>query len=120
MVRGFNAWAIALAVAVPLVGGSPTHAGQVANAGLHAPYDQTRFGSKECVTGYEHGGEGILASMPDATKVALRRWDGFAAWEYGKAWVSHPLSAGKVVECQADGASRICRTTIRPCRQWLR
>lgn len=79
-------------------------------------HQQMRVGSKICMTEHEHGGEGTLASKKGAEAAAIRHWESFTAWEYGKPWGRYALAAGQKMECKAAGTGWVCSTRARPCR----
>jgi hypothetical protein len=84
--------------------------------GLDKLHQQARVAGKICMTEHEHGGEGALASRRGAEAAAIRHWESFTAWEYGKPWGRYRLAVGKNMECANGGAVWVCNTRARPCR----
>ena len=84
--------------------------------GIDRIHAQARVGAKICMTTHEHYGEGTLSSRKGAEGAAIRAWQVFTADEYGTAWGSYALAAGKQMSCAEGGAGWICKTTARPCR----
>jgi hypothetical protein len=91
----------------------PSTTGLTGHDQLH---QQARVAGKICMTEHEHGGEGALASRRGAEAAAIRHWESFTAWEYGKPWGRYSLAAGKNMECTNGGAVWLCNTRARPCR----
>lgn len=108
---------IALVLAAAAWSGGPAEAQKSAMTGLDLLHAQARVGGKTCMTDHEHGGEGTLASKKGASEAAIRHWESFTAWEYGKAWGSYRLADAKTMDCQAGGSGWFCKTTARPCRR---
>lgn len=84
--------------------------------GLDKLHQQARIGGKLCMTSHEHAGEGSLPSRRGAEAAAIRHWEGFTAWEYGKPWGSYGLAVGRKMECSNSGSAWACSTRARPCR----
>lgn len=109
--------AIVLAMAPTfLLSAERAYANQATVTGLDKLHAQAREGGRTCMTEHEHGGEGSLPSKKGASEAAARHWESFTVWEYGKAWGSYRLAAGKKMECAAGGAGWVCKTAARPCR----
>lgn len=117
MSRVFWAAAVTAAFAASLASGGAVQAQKGAVTGLDKLHAQARVGGKTCMTDHEHGGEGTLPSKKGATEAAIRHWEGFTAWEYGKPWGSYRLAAAKKMDCQQGGSGWVCKTTARPCRR---
>ncbi len=117
MFRVSCAGALALALAASLSGIGSVHAQQGGLTGLDKLHPQARVGGKTCMTDHEHGGEGTLPSKKGASEAAVRHWESFTAWEYGKPWGSYRLAAAKKMDCQQGGSGWVCKTTARPCRR---
>ena len=97
--------------------GSAAHAQSPAGlTGLDKMHQQTNVGGKVCMTDHEHGGEGALSSRKGAEAAAIRHWEGFTAWEYGKPWGRYSVAAGRKMECKNGGSGWVCSTRARPCR----
>jgi hypothetical protein len=91
----------------------PSTAGLTGHDQLH---QQGRLAGKICMTEHEHGGEGALASRRGAEAAAIRHWESFTAWEYGKPWGRYSLAVGKNMDCTNGGAVWVCNIRARPCR----
>ncbi len=118
MFRVYSTATAALAIAVSISAASSVSATQAtALTGFDKLHAQARVDGKTCMTEHEHGGEGTLPSKKGATEAAVRHWESFTAWEYGKTWGSYRLASGKRMECTQGGAGWICRTAARPCRR---
>jgi hypothetical protein len=109
--------AFAVAAATSIAGGSPVLAQKAAATGLDKLHAQARVGGKTCMTDHEHGGEGTLPSKKGASEAAIRHWESFTTWEYGKPWGSYRQAVAKKMDCQSGGSGWLCKTTARPCRR---
>ena len=64
-----------------------------------------------------YGHSGLKATKSAAKAAAIKRWSGFAAWEYGKAWGNFSLAQGKSFSCRkAQRGGWRCRLTAQPCK----
>jgi hypothetical protein len=108
---------IALAAVACIAAGSSLQAKQASLSGLDKLHEQARVGGKTCMTEHEHGGEGTLPSKKGARQAAIRHWQSFTTWEYGRAWGRYRLAAARKMDCQAGGSGWLCKTTARPCRR---
>jgi hypothetical protein len=86
--------------------------------GLHKLHTIARSGSLLCMTEHEHYGETTPpAATPTVAKsIAIKRWNVFTADEYGAAWGSYALAAGKRETCSGASPNIVCKVTARPCR----
>lgn len=116
MSRGRYAAVFSMAIAGSVMVGTSPQANQATSTGLDKLHDQARVGGKTCMTDHEHGGEGSLPSKKAASEAAIRHWESFTTWEYGKAWGSYRLAAAKRMDCRTGGSGWLCKTTARPCR----
>jgi len=105
-----------MAIAGSVMAATSLQANQAATTGLDKLHDQARVAGKTCMTDHEHGGEGTLPSKKGASEAAIRHWEGFTTWEYGKVWGSYRLAVGRKMDCQTGGSGWLCKTTARPCR----
>lgn len=110
--------ALVVLIAADLVSGSGAVRAQSATGltGNDQLHEQARLGGKICMTAHEHGGEGSLPSRKGAEAAAIRHWEGFTTWEYGKPWGKYSLAVGKNMECANNGSVWVCNTRARPCR----
>ena len=88
-----------MAIAGSMAGGTSLQANQAASTGLDKLHDQARVGGRTCMTDHEHGGEGSLPSKKGASEAAIRHWEGFTIWEYGKTRGSYRLAVGRKMDC---------------------
>ena len=70
-------------------------------------HDQKIHDGKVCFSQHTHYAAG------SSLKEAIRRWEGFTAWEYGGAWGRWQNAWAKTVSC----AKNRCEITGRPCRR---
>jgi hypothetical protein len=117
MFRVSFAATITMALAAFVWSGSPVRAQKSPVTGLDKLHEQARVGGKTCMIDHEHGGEGTLPSRKGASEAAIRHWESFTAWEYGKPWGSYRLAAARKLDCQSGGSGWLCRVTARPCRR---
>ena len=81
-------------------------------------WDKVRVGSKLCLADHEHYGESpSWPSERGARIMAIKKWESFTTWEYGKAWGSYKLAVAKNMKCNSAGGRWVCGTTARPCRR---
>ena len=77
-----------------------------------------RIGGRTCLIDHKHAGHSpSWPTLAGAKAAAIRKWESFTIWEYGKAWGSYRLAANKSMSCQKDGSRHICMTTANPCRR---
>lgn len=107
---------ISAAVAAVAWSGGPVQAQKTGVTGLDKLHAQARVGGKTCMVDHEHGGEGTLPSKKGASEAAIRHWESFTVWEYGRPWGSYRMAAAKAMDCQAGGSGWQCKATARPCR----
>jgi hypothetical protein len=102
--------------AVLLVGGATSAAAQGLNlSGIH---EQVRVRGKICMKDHFH--DGSSSSMPSkkaAEIEAIRVWQDFTAWEYGRNWGNFRNAESKGVKCSGAARSWSCQVTARPCRR---
>lgn len=117
MFRVSFAATITIALAASVWSGSPARAQKSPLTGLDALHEQARVGGKTCMIDHEHGGEGTLPSKKGASEAAIRHWESFTTWEYGKVWGSYRVAAARKMDCQSGGSGWLCKTTALPCRR---
>lgn len=86
-------------------------------SGIH---EQVRVGGKVCMKDHFHdGSSNNMATRKAAETEAMRVWQDFTAWEYGRAWGSFRMSESKGVKCSGADRDRSwsCQVTARPCRR---
>ena len=87
-----------------------------AEDGLTGLHDKVRIGGKLCFRGHSHAGNSSGHASRKAAEVeAIRNWQDFTAFEYGNAWASYRLAAGKSMHC-SGGGSWGCTIDATPCR----
>lgn len=80
---------------------------------LHA---KVRVGGKLCFADHSHAGNSSGQRTRKAAELeAIRNWQDFTAWEYGRAWGNYSLAVAKSMSC-SGGASWSCSLDARPCR----
>ncbi|MEZ5817980.1 MAG: hypothetical protein R3D44_12945 [Hyphomicrobiaceae bacterium] len=85
--------------------------------GLDQIHDQVRVGRKVCFRDHFHDGSSAGQSSRKAAEIeAIRVWQDFTGWEYGRAWGSFRLAESKGIKCSGGGNSWGCNVTARPCR----
>ena len=88
-----------------------------AEEGMSGLHDKVRVGGKLCFSDHSHSGNSSgERSRKAAETAAIRNWQDFTAWEYGRAWGSYGLAVGKSMQCSGSGASWGCSLEARPCR----
>ncbi len=90
------------------------------DTGLSAIHEQNRVGRKVCMTTHFHdGSSNAQATRKSAETEAIRVWQDFTAWEYGRNWGSYRLAESKGVKCSGADRDRSwsCQVTARPCRR---
>ncbi|MGI9423395.1 MAG: hypothetical protein ACR2PA_09385 [Hyphomicrobiaceae bacterium] len=93
----------------------PAHAQLRENADGWA---QMRIGGKICFAEHEHYGESPpWPSKRGARAYAIRTWENFTSWEYGKRWGSYRRAVAKRLTCNRASGKWVCSTTARPCRR---
>lgn len=84
----------------------------------HEMWEKVRYRGKICMKSHEHYGESPRwPSKKGARAYAHRAWERFTVWEYGKAWGSLRLAAGKRERCERSGQRWVCSVVARPCRR---
>ena len=87
-----------------------------AEEGLSGMHAKVRVGGKLCFADHSHAGNSAgHNSRKSAEAAAIRNWQDFTAWEYGLAWGSYSMAAGKSMQC-SGGGSWGCTIDARPCR----
>ena len=80
-------------------------------------WDQRRYGGKICFTEHTHYGESpSWPTKKGARRYAIRSWEEFTTWEYGKAWGRYRRAIARTMNCEKTAGRWICRTEARPCR----
>ncbi|MEM7776672.1 MAG: hypothetical protein AAF732_13765 [Pseudomonadota bacterium] len=83
-----------------------------------ATHQQARYGGKTCFVTHQHYGESpSWPTKKGARRAAIRKWEAFTTWEYGKRWGSYRLARGKRMSCDRSGGRWHCATTAYPCRR---
>jgi hypothetical protein len=96
-----------------LLGAVAPPAAAVEETGLHTMHKRARTGGKICMTEHYHVGE----DGPSATRThAIRKWQVFTIEEYGRAWGSYVIAAGKSMTCKQESNGWTCTALARPCR----
>jgi hypothetical protein len=91
----------------------PAGAQETGLAGLHS---WVKVGRKTCMLDHFHDGIGTGKTKRDAERAAIRGWEAFTIWEYGRPWGRYAISESKRATCTktSDGAFN-CQVTSRPC-----
>lgn len=83
---------------------------------LASMHSKVRVGGKLCFADHSHSGSSSGQRSRKAAELeAIRSWQDFTAWEYGRTWGSYSLAVGKSMSCSAGG-SWSCSVEARPCR----
>jgi hypothetical protein len=108
--------AAALGIGLGLAGWS---AGAAAQQTLH---EEVRVGKNSCMVDHYHFGSSKgMASKKAAEAEAVASWANFVDFEYGGAYASWKIAAGKQVDCAKDGGGTWgCSVSARPCRRLKR
>jgi len=88
--------------------------------GLAGIHEWVRVGSKTCMKDHFHNGSSSAMPTRKAAEIeAMRSWQDFTAWEYGRAWGSFRMAESKSVSCSGKNADRSwsCQVSARPCRR---
>lgn len=81
-------------------------------------WPKVKVGGKTCLQSHEHYGESPpWPSKRGARAAAIRKWESFTTWEYGKAWGRYANATGKNLRCSQAQGRWICKTSARPCRR---
>ena len=81
-------------------------------------WPKTRVGGKLCFRSHEHYGESPpWPSKGGAKAAAIRKWENFTSWEYGKRWGRYASATGRRLSCSKAKGSWVCKTSARPCRR---
>jgi hypothetical protein len=69
-------------------------------------------------THMHHGFSGVQSTKAVARASAIKRWSGFTAWEYGKAWSNFSLARSKSFTCSKTerGEGWRCMVVAQPCK----
>lgn len=100
-----------------VLGATPAAAQELGLAGIH---EWARVGSKICMRDHFHDGSSNGKPTRKAAEVeAIRVWQDFTGWEYGRAWGNFRLAESKGVKCSGANSDRSwsCQVTARPCRR---
>ena len=85
--------------------------------GLANIHEHVRHGKKICMKDHFHDGSSAgLSSRKAAEVAAIKVWQDFTGWEYGREWGSFRLAESKGINCTGGGNSWGCNVTARPCR----
>lgn len=83
-------------------------------------YGKTQANGKVCrelFGPHMHRGHGSGATKAAAKAAAIKRWSGFTAWEYGKAWGNWSLAVKKSSSCKAGHRGKYrCKVKAQPCK----
>ena len=91
-------------------------AGAASAQGLDGLHDQRVEGGRVCMSDHTHAGSGSGATRQLAEREAAASYTSFTALEYGDAWGSWRLAAGRTTNCSQSGGSWSCSIEARPCR----
>jgi hypothetical protein len=81
-------------------------------------WPKVRVDGKTCFASHEHYGESRpWVNKKGAVAYAVRQWESFTAWEYGKSWSNYRLATGKRTSCKQASGRWVCSTFARPCRR---
>jgi len=107
-----------MAAGLALAFGTTSAAAQGLNlSGIH---EQVRVGSKVCMkTHFHDGSSSAMPTRKAAEAEAIRTWQDFTAWEYGRNWGNFRFAESKGVKCSGADRDRSwsCQVTARPCRR---
>jgi hypothetical protein len=109
--------AVLAAAGILMLGTASASAQGLGLSGLH---EQNRVGRKICMTTHFHDGSSTGQPTRKAAEAeAIRVWQDFTAWEYGRNWGNFRLAASQGVKCSGRDADRSwsCQVTARPCRR---
>ena len=86
--------------------------------GLTDLHDKVRVGNKLCFSDHYHDGNSSGHKSRDAAETAaVRSWQDFTAWEYGRAWGDFWIAANRGVKCEQSGGSWGCHVQAKACRR---
>ncbi len=81
-------------------------------------WPKVKVGGKTCFKSHQHYGESPpWPSKRGAKAAAIRKWESFTTWEYGKAWGRYSNATGKSLSCAQAKGRWTCKTSARPCRR---
>jgi hypothetical protein len=104
-----------VAIALGLCLSSAVVRGQEAGlAGLHG---WVRIGGRTCMADHFHDGTGSGPTRGQARIAAVRAWQDFTAWEYGRRWGSFGNAISKSGNCSGTRGNISCSVSARPCRR---
>jgi hypothetical protein len=102
---------VAIAVGLLGLGAQPVSAQMLLD--LH---DKVREGRKLCLATHYHDGEAVgRATKKEAEVGAIRAWQDFTAWEYGRPWGSFAVASSRTVKCEKLDNGWKCAARARPC-----
>jgi hypothetical protein len=82
--------------------------------GLH---ESVRVGNKICFKDHFHFGSSTgEPSRKAAEAAAIRTWQSFTGWEYGRHWGRFAMAENKRISCSGSAGSFACNVEARPCR----
>lgn len=102
------------AVGLALLGAGPGAHAQDGLASLHA---WIRIGGKTCMADHFHDGTGSGPTRGHAQVAAIRAWQDFTGWEYGRRWGSYGNAISKSLHCSGGRGNVSCSVSARPCRR---
>jgi hypothetical protein len=81
-------------------------------------WPKVKVSGKTCFKSHQHYGESPpWPSKRGAKAAAIRKWESFTTWEYGKAWGRYSNATGRSLSCSQAKGRWICKTSARPCRR---
>jgi hypothetical protein len=103
--------------ALALAGSISLTCSPAAAQGLEFLHAQRVEGRRVCFTDHVHyGSSNSQANRKAAEASAVGSWADFTILEYGGAWGSWRLAAGKSMKCGNSGGGWSCSAEARPCR----
>lgn len=104
---------VAIVCALPaLLGTTPANAISWGEKGSNGKVCRMLFGAHN-----HYGFSGRQSTKTAAKAAAIKRWSGFTAWEYGKAWGNFSLAQKKSFSChKTNRGGWRCRLVAQPCK----
>jgi hypothetical protein len=91
----------------------PVHSQETGLASIHA---WVPVGRKTCMETHFHDGSGTGKTKREAERDAIRSWEVFTIWEYGRPWGRYAHSESKRMTCSKKAPNEFsCDVTSRPC-----
>jgi len=100
-----------------VLGGLANVGAQAQDTGLASLHDWVRIGGRVCMADHYHDGAGNGPTRGYAQAAAVRSWQDFTAWEYGRRWGSYANAIGRSVSCTGTHGNFSCSVAARPCRR---